>query len=97
MNQHEKIIDFSLDGNWHCQNEYRRNFIFSPHKRRAEIESKGKYYFIKAKCEHGVRGQFDYLMKETEVEFDKMAKVEQKINLPELPRIEAKETQNAML
>jgi hypothetical protein len=70
MTQHEKIIDMCLDGNYHCQNEFREKFIFSPHKRRNEIagikkesdEPTGKYYFKKIPCEHGVGGQFDYLM-----------------------------------
>ena len=64
MTQHEKIIEMCLDGNWHCQNEFRALYIFSPHKRRSEIEAKGKYRFETRKCEHGVRGQLDYLMSE---------------------------------
>ena len=53
-----------LDKNWHCQNEFRALYIFSPHKRRSEIESKGKYRFEHRKCEHGIAGQFDYYMVE---------------------------------
>ena len=50
------------DGNWHCQNAFRDLYIFSPHKRRSEIEAKGKYRFEYRKCEHGVAGQRDYKM-----------------------------------
>jgi len=60
------------DGEFHCQNEFRANYIFSPHKRRCEIEGRrnqrepitGKFYFRERKCEHGVGGQKDYLMVE---------------------------------
>lgn len=62
MTQHEKILNMCADGEWHCQNAFRELYIFSPHKRRSEIESKGKYVFEKRKCEHGVVGQFDYRM-----------------------------------
>jgi len=62
MTQHEKIIKMCRDEKFHCQNEFRALFIFSPHKRRSEIEIRGQYSFEKQKCEHGVRGQFDYKM-----------------------------------
>lgn len=70
ITQHSKIIEMCIDGGWHCQNEFRDNFIFSPHKRRNEIAGKkresdtptGKYYFIKDKCQHGTAGQYDYKM-----------------------------------
>ena len=60
--QHEKIIKMCSDGAYHCQNEFRALYIFSPHKRRAEIQAKGRYHFIAKPCEHGVRGQPDYKM-----------------------------------
>ena len=50
------------DGEWHCQQNFRNIYCYSPHKRRSEIEADGKYSFKKKSCEHGVRGQFDYLM-----------------------------------
>lgn len=58
------------DGQWHCQNEFREMYIFSPHKRRCEIEGRknrkekvtGRYEFLERGCEHGVRGQKDYKM-----------------------------------
>ena len=49
----------------HCQNAFRALYIYSPHKRRSEIELRGEYKFRKRKCEHGVSGQFDYLMEKT--------------------------------
>lgn len=65
MTQHEKIIAMCSDDGWHCQNAFRELFIFSPHKRRGEIEKKGTYMFDERKCIHGVRGQKDYKMKRT--------------------------------
>jgi hypothetical protein len=68
--QHEKIIKLCEDGNYHCQNEFRALYIFSPHKRRSEIETETKYRFLKRKCEHGFKRQFDYKMiekKQTEL------------------------------
>ena len=70
MSQHTKIINICLDGEWHCQNEFRANYIFSPHKRRIEIEGRknkrekatGKYIFEDRACEHDVSGQRDYRM-----------------------------------
>ena len=57
-------------GQFHCQNEFRDLFIFSPHKRRIDIEGRknrnelptGKYIFDERKCEHGVKNQKDYRM-----------------------------------
>lgn len=72
MTQHQKILNFSNDGEFHCQNEYRANYIFSPHKRRQEIidgsgrdldEGKierGRYQFETRPCTHGQNKQFDY-------------------------------------
>lgn len=60
--QHQKIITLCSDGEYHCQNEFRDLFIFSPHKRRSEIEKKGRYKFKTRDCVHGVKGQFDYIM-----------------------------------
>jgi hypothetical protein len=70
LTQHKKIVDMCYDGQYHCQNEFRERFIFSPHKRRNEIAGKkresdiatGKFDFVKRKCEHGVPGQYDYKM-----------------------------------
>ena len=68
--QHQKIINLCLDGGWHCQNEFRALYIFSPHKRRVEIEGRknryerptGKYIFEDRPCTHDFRGQLDYRM-----------------------------------
>lgn len=60
--QHQIIIRMCLDGEWKCQNEFRRNYIFSPHKRRSEIEAVGRYKFTRRKCQHGITNQFDYKM-----------------------------------
>lgn len=68
--QHQKVIDLCRDGRWVCQNSFRDAFIFSPHKRRVEIEGRknrkepvqGKYEFLERKCEHGIGGQKDYRM-----------------------------------
>lgn len=62
MTQHEKIIGFCGDENWHCQQEFWKNYIFSPHKRRAEIEKEGRYYFEERPCEHGVDKSKDFKM-----------------------------------
>ena len=72
MSQHQKVIDLCIKGDWVCQNEFRAQFIFSPHKRRVEIEGrknraeqpKGRYIFDERKCEHGINGQKDYRMRE---------------------------------
>ncbi|MDD4111141.1 MAG: hypothetical protein PHS54_06340 [Clostridia bacterium] len=69
MTQHDKIKQLCSDGEFHCQNEFRALFIFSPHKRRSEIETESlktdkPIIFIKRKCEHGIRGQYDYRMVE---------------------------------
>lgn len=71
MSQHQKVIDMCIDGEYHCQNEFREKYIFSPHKRRIEVEGrknrsnkpKGKYIFDERPCEHGVVGQKDYRMR----------------------------------
>ena len=62
ITQHQKIINLCYDGQWVCQNQFRALYIFSPHKRRSEIELRGRYYFKKQKCQHGVANQFDYQM-----------------------------------
>lgn len=62
MTQIDKIKELCKDGEYHCQNEFRNLYIYSPHKRRSEIEEQGEYIFIKRKCEHGISGQFDYKM-----------------------------------
>lgn len=66
--QRKKIIEIFKDGQWHCINEVRANYIFSFHKRRVEIEGRknlselptGMYLFEEKKCEHGVRNQKDF-------------------------------------
>lgn len=67
LTQHQKILNLCADGEFHCQNAFRELYIFSPHKRREEIEKGkykggqyGKYKFLTRKCIHGVSGQFDY-------------------------------------
>ena len=70
MTQHEKIFDLCKDGQFHCQNEFRARFIYSPHKRRNEIAGKVNesdprpvnwhYDWVKIKCQHNVENQFDY-------------------------------------
>ena len=68
--QHQKIIEMCKDGLWHCQNDFRALFIFSPHKRRCEIEGRknrdelptGMYIFDERPCEHDIKGQKDYRM-----------------------------------
>ena len=79
ITQHQKIINLCLDGEFHCQNSFRNLYIFSPHKRRKEIENEGKYMFFTRKCEHGVRGQFDYKMVERQpiVKLEKVKQPEQ--------------------
>lgn len=70
ISQCRKIVNMCMDGQYHCQNDFRGLFIFSPHKRRNEIAGKeresdiatGKYDFIKRKCVHGVSSQYDYKM-----------------------------------
>lgn len=66
-----------IDGQWHCGNEFREWYIFSPHKRRIEIEGRknknepitGKYKFIERSCVHESPGVKDYLMVESGVMF----------------------------
>lgn len=62
LTQHEKIIQLCLDGDWHCGNDFRALYIFSPHKRRSEIQAEGEYYFEDRSCEHGHRLVRDYKM-----------------------------------
>jgi hypothetical protein len=62
MTQPEKIIELCKDGVWHCQNEF-HPITWSPHKRRGEIEQKGKYLFEPRPCEHGIPQSKDFLMK----------------------------------
>lgn len=61
QSQHDKIIAFSSDGEFHCGNEYRANFIFSPHKRRSELEAKGWRFEVRP-CKHGHARVKDYRM-----------------------------------
>lgn len=62
QNQYQKIIDMCSDNDWHCQIEFWNLYIRSPHKRRAEIECKGKYKFLWRECGHGRPNQRDYKM-----------------------------------
>jgi hypothetical protein len=78
MTQHQKIIELHRNANWGwvCGNAYRAEFIFSPHKRRDEIEKEGIYEFwrdkndpdrhgrpkIGRKCIHGQPLVRDYLL-----------------------------------
>jgi hypothetical protein len=64
ITQEQKIIELCKDGNFHCQQEFRNMHIYSPHKRRSEIEERGRYFFEERKCVHNVRGQKDYRMVE---------------------------------
>jgi len=87
LTQHRKILDFCSDGKFHCQNEFRANFIFSPHKRREEIEKglprqgiqANRYRFEKRKCEHGIKNQYDYKLVENPPTEVKTYKVEGRI------------------
>ena len=71
MNQHQKILELCEDGRWVCQNEFRAIYIFSPHKRRIEIEGRknrlepiiGKYIFDERSCVHDFGNQKDYKMR----------------------------------
>jgi hypothetical protein len=59
MTQHDTIIVLCSDGAWHCQREFRDLFIWSPHKRRADLELRG-YIFEERRCEHGIRNSKDF-------------------------------------
>jgi len=69
MTQHDKIIEMCMDRDWHCQAEFWKNYIFSPHKRRAEIEKKTDkndnklYEFYERPCEHGIAQSKDFLLR----------------------------------
>ena len=92
MSQHEKIIKFSKDGEYHCQNEYRANFIYSPHKRREEIVKGGwlkfgyDYVFLRKPCEHGVKNQYDYRMVLAEEALKMVQLGDEKGEAPEAPK-----------
>jgi len=67
MTQHQKIINMCKDGSWHCQTEFWNLHIFSPHKRRTEIENgetrfakPNEYLFEERPCIHGIRGSKDF-------------------------------------
>lgn len=62
MTQHEKIKQFCGDGEWHCQREFWSHYIFSPHKRRGEIEKEGKFIFEERQCLHGTDKSKDFRM-----------------------------------
>ena len=71
LTQQAKIINMCIDGEWHCQNNFRAIYIFSPHKRRIEIEGRknrsepitGKYIFDERSCVHDFGNQKDYKMR----------------------------------
>jgi hypothetical protein len=60
--QYQKIIDLCSDGEWHCGIDFWNLFIRSPHKRRSEIEKKGRYRFESRPCEHNHKNVRDYRM-----------------------------------
>ena len=73
LSQHDKIAQLHKDSStgWVCGNEYRRNFIFSSHKRRGEMSSNhkdfkqryAKYEIIRFEdrdCEHEGKNVKDY-------------------------------------
>ena len=69
ITQHEKILQLHENRAWVCQTEYWRSYIFSPHKRRSDIEQgrargimAGTYHFESKDCEHGIKGSRDYLL-----------------------------------
>ena len=59
LTQHQKILNMCSSGRFVCQNEFRANYIFSPHKRRSEIEKLGYQWEVRP-CEHNQPRQFDY-------------------------------------
>lgn len=63
LTQADKIINFCKDGDWHCQTEFWRNYIFSPHKRRSDIEKAGKYYFEERPCQHDITNSKDFRLR----------------------------------
>lgn len=75
MNQHEKIIELCSENEWVCGNDFRKNYVFSFHKRMIEIEGRknknqtptGKYIFGWRKCTHGYAGVRDYQMTENKL------------------------------
>jgi hypothetical protein len=66
MTQHDKIIEMCMDRDWHCQAEFWKNHIFSPHKRRDDVEKKTDkngnklYEFFERPCEHGIAQSKDF-------------------------------------
>lgn len=60
--QYQKILELHSDGKWHCNAEYWRLFIRSPHKRRSEMERMYGVRFEWIPCEHSHRNVRDYLL-----------------------------------
>lgn len=60
MSQHDKVIELLSSGDWICQKTFWDNYMRSPHKRRAEVETKTKKQIEVRKCEHGMPRSFDY-------------------------------------
>lgn len=61
MTQHQRIVELCQDGEYHCQRDF-HPITWSPHKRRGEIEKKGKYLFLERPCEHGIDQSKDFKM-----------------------------------
>ena len=74
MTQHEKILNLCAGERWVCQSEFWQAYIFSPHKRRAEIakKSNGRLMWEERPCDHGIDKSKDFRLLYT--------------NPPELPR-----------
>ena len=64
MSQHDKILELHLMGEWVCGNDYRREFIFSPHKRREEFAEKYQKTFEHKPCTHNSKNVQDYLLRD---------------------------------
>lgn len=60
--QYRKIFKLHKEKGWVCGNEYRREFIFSSHKRRQELSERYGVSFQWKPCEHGHRQVRDYFL-----------------------------------
>ena len=69
MTRHEKIIDLDKNSDWVCQQGFWKGYIFSLHKRRAEIVKKTDkngnrlYEFFERPREHGIALSKDLLLR----------------------------------
>lgn len=82
--QQTKIIELCKDRAWHCQKEF-QPISWCAHKRRAEIEKKKEYVFLKRDCEHGIKGSNDWIM--AYVIKEKPEKKEEKTLFPSYPKL----------